>query len=272
MAKLVNKSERTLRRWFKEEERKLDPHLLLTSFFNDSRPASGSALILDGVYLGSKAVVLIARDVDKVVGYQIVERENYTSWLDFIGQLSQNIDMSTIDVLVIDGKKGLTQAIKEVFNGKVKIQRCLFHIQISSRVYLTLNPKTKAGSSLKLLTSRLMSIQTKEERSRWLSDFFFWFVDYSDFLKEKTYHPFKKTSTGRAVWYYSHKRLRSAFNLIKHSLPYLFNFLNFKDVPRTTNHLEGGINARLKELIHRHRGLSFLKQKLLVALFLQSKM
>ncbi len=272
IAKSVNKNERTLRRWFKEEENKLDPHLLLPSFFNKTQPVSGSALILDGVYLGLKAVVLIARDMHKVVGYQITERENYASWLDFINQLNRNINISTIKVLVIDGKKGLTQAIKKIFNDNIKIQRCLFHIQILSRVYLTLRPKTEAGSSLKTLIHRLMSVQTKEERNRWLLDFFFWFVNYSDFLREKTYHPFKETSTGRRVWYYSHKRLRSAFNLVKHSLPYLFNFLDFKDVPKTTNHLEGGINARLKELIHRHRGLSVSKQKLLIALFLQSKM
>jgi len=34
---------------------------------------------------------------------------------------------------------------------------------------------------------------------------------------------------------------------------------------RTTNHIEGGINSRLKELVHRHRGLGDEQKQVFVA-------
>ncbi|MFC1521089.1 hypothetical protein ACFL6Y_01640 [Elusimicrobiota bacterium] len=54
-------------------------------------------------------------------------------------------------------------------------------------------------------------------------------------------------------------------------MPNLFVFLDFKGFPKTTNHIEGGINSRLKELLHRHRGLNIERKKVLVAYFLSNK-
>lgn len=52
---------------------------------------------------------------------------------------------------------------------------------------------------------------------------------------------------------------------IRNALPHLFTFIDYPHVPRTTNHVEGGVNSRLKELVHRHRGLPQDRKQMLVA-------
>jgi len=228
-------------------------------------------VILDATYIKREYVVLIARDLEYVLGFAFYQKENYFSWYDFLIKLFPNPRLYP-QVIVTDGKGGLIQAINEIFGDKVKPQRCLFHIHLLSRVYLSLKPKTLAGKRLRSLIHQLSYVKTKRERYAWLLRFFLWFSYYQPLLEEKVLEPMRRTKRGKPVWSYKNKKLRAAFSLIKNSLPYLFTFLDYPNVPHTTNHLEGGINARLKELIHRHRGLSREKQKILITLFLKSKM
>jgi hypothetical protein len=67
--------------------------------------------------------------------------------------------------------------------------------------------------------------------------------------------------------------LRSARSHLNNALPYLFTFIiEVPGVPRTSSHVEGGVNARLKEQrIRRHRGLSFERKRAVAAFFLASK-
>jgi hypothetical protein len=57
----------------------------------------------------------------------------------------------------------------------------------------------------------------------------------------------------------------------RNALPHLFTFSGIIDVPRTTHHVEGGVNARLKELVLRHRTFSPEHKRVLAAYFLASK-
>ena len=227
-------------------------------------------IILDATYVRRDYVVLIAKDLTHILGFGFYQKENYNSWCDFLTKLFPYPQLYP-DIVVIDGKQGLMLALRSVFEDKVKIQRCLFHIHLLFRTYLSLKPKTKAGKELKCLVDQLSRVTTKSAMSSWLLRFFLWFSFYQPLLL-KTPHPKKKNKADKPVWRYKHKKLRAAFSLIKNSLPYLFTFLYHPDVPRTTNHVEAGINARLKELIYRHRGLSKTKQKILISLFLKSKM
>ncbi len=230
----------------------------------------GKVVILDATYVRRDYVILIAKDLKHILGFGFYQRENYQAWLSFFKALFPN-PIYFPDVVVIDGKKGLIQAANEFFGDKVKIQRCLFHLHLLFRGYLSVRPKTQAGKELKHLVDQLSAIATKQAMSYWLLKFFLWLSYYQPFLL-KVPHPTKKDKLGKTIWYYEDKKLRAAFSLVKNSLPYLFTFLYYPDTPRTTNHVEAGVNARLKELIHQHRGLSRLKQKILITLFLKSKM
>ena len=68
------------------------------------------------------------------------------------------------------------------------------------------------------------------------------------------------------------KKLKSEYNHILFALQnnQLFHYLN-DDVPNTSNEVEGGINARLKELIRSHRGTTMDRKRLIVEWFLISK-
>lgn len=88
-------------------------------------------------------------------------------------------------------------------------------------------------------------------------------------MKEKTYY---FGDNGKKRWWYKHRTLRGMQSHINNALPHLFEYVRSPQIPRTTNFLEGGINARVKELLRRHRGLSLTKRLALVAYFLDSKL
>ena len=56
---------------------------------------------------------------------------------------------------------------------------------------------------------------------------------------------------------------------IRLALPYLFTYQDYPNlnIPNTTNHIDGGINPKLKELNRKHRGMRIdRRNKLLVKL------
>ena len=148
------------------------------------------------------------------------------------------------------------------------MQRCLAHVTRNVKNKLTRNPKTEAGQELRALTNALFEVWTPGQRDAWLKAFHAWELEYLVLATAKTKGLNKN---GRLTWWYTHKNLRGGYIHLKNALPNLFTYTNYTDIPRTTNHVEGGINSRLKELIYRHRGFSLLQKQTLVATFLVLK-
>jgi len=216
-------------------------------------------LIFDGVYLSGKTnAVLIARSMRNVQSWHFAERESFNAWDSFLKQLSPPA------VVVIDGQKGLLQAVLRRFP-QTRIQRCLVHVERFVRMCLSRNPKTEAGRQLWTLVRSLWSIQSQIEAETWAKQLTLWETQHAGFLMERS----RSVETDR--WWYTHRKLRAARSHLKKSLPHLFTFTEVSGVPRTTNHVEGGVNARLKELVRRHRGLAPEKKRVLVAHFLALK-
>jgi len=66
---------------------------------------------------------------------------------------------------------------------------------------------------------------------------------------------FKKTvNPNTKKWFYTHKKLRSAYRSLKTNLSYLFTYQKIKDMPNTTNSLDGFF-SHLKNSVSVHRGL-----------------
>jgi len=217
-------------------------------------------LVVDAISLrGRRDVVLIGRTLTRVISWTFAEHENYASWKVFF----QNIQPPK--VVVCDGRRGLLQALKEVFPDAT-IQRCIIHIVRYARSLLTQKPRYEAGQELSQLMIRLLQVRTRRQKRRWKRRFFRWCKKYERFLSERTYGEEKKRS-----WWYTHKKLRTVRTLILHALPHVFTFIGHHPIPRTTNHVEGGINNRAKELRRRHRGLSLEKQQVMISFFLSSK-
>lgn len=219
-------------------------------------------LICDAIYLeGRQEAVLIGKTLSGVVSWSFAPRENYWSWVLFFRSINYP------NTIVCDGQKGMLASIEAVFP-KTRVQRCHFHVLLRTRVLLTRNPKTEPGIKLKLIIKKLNKIRTRRQKRRWIREFRQWDKKYSKYLKQRS---FGIKPTGKPTWWYTHKRLRACRNLISNALPHLFTYIGHYRIPRTTNHVEGGINSRLKELLHRHRGLSTPQKKILTSHFLHSK-
>lgn len=216
-------------------------------------------LIVDGAYLSGRTnAALIARTPEKVHSWHFAQRECFEAWNHFFSHLTEPT------VIVMDGQKGLYEAVKRRFP-RTRIQRCLVHVERYVRICISTRPKTEAGQMLWKLMRDIWNVGTLDESKIWCTRFYDWEKKYQTFLQEKSV----SSTTGR--WWYTHRKLRAARSHIKNALPYLFTFIEISCVPRTTNHVEGGVNSRLKELIKRHRGLSDFRKRVLVSYFLSSK-
>lgn len=162
-----------------------------------------------------------------------------------------------IKAVVLDGRRG----VRRVFNG-IPIQMCHFHQKQIINRYLTIRPKLEASQELRKIVSHL----SKTDEQSFAEALAQWHDNWKDFLKEKTTNP----ETGR--WFYTHKRLRSAYRSLKTNLPYLFTYQRYPElnIPNTTNSLDGFFN-RLKSLLNVHRGLSPKRRKRIVVEILKGR-
>jgi hypothetical protein len=162
-----------------------------------------------------------------------------------------------IKAIVLDGRPGVRQLFSDV-----PIQMCHFHQKQIITRYLTNNPKLEAGIELKKITATLC--QTNERDFTSALDG--WHQKWSLFLKERTTDPLA------SKWFYTHKRLRSAYRSLKINLPYLFTYQKYHDlnIPNTTNSLDGCFSY-LKELVRVHRGANkTLKRKIIQEILAKS--
>lgn len=146
-----------------------------------------------------------------------------------------------LQAATIDGKPGLFDVFWDV-----PIQMCHFHqIQIMNR-YLTNKPKLIASQELRQIALRITK-SYEDEMRKYLNK---WHEKWKDFLKEKTFNPETKR------WFYTHKRLRSAFRSINRNLPILYTYQKYPElkIPNTTNSLDGSF-SHLKDMLRIHRGL-----------------
>jgi hypothetical protein len=204
-------------------------------------------------------MAFIAREVIQgaVLSWRFAPRESYASWEHFLAQLPKP------EIVVCDGQCGLLKAISEHFPDAL-IQRCMIHVIRQANIWLTRNPKTRAGVQLRALVRALPKVQTRRQKRKWIRLFRYWCRKRHCFLKERTYSP-----TNTKHWWYTHRKLRAVRSLLKHSSPDLFRFVKDRTIPRTSNHVEGGINSRMKDLFRRHRGIKGWKKIILAGYYLR---
>lgn len=224
-------------------------------------------ILLDGIRVGS-FVCLIARTPQVVLAWQWVGWESSVTW----SALLEKIPAPT--VVVCDGQKGILLAIARCW-ATAKIQRCLFHVWQNVRAKLTLHPQTTAGQELLQLTRDLWLVQTQDHALAWQQRVQTWEQHYSTFIQERTYY--EQPISHRRRWWYTHRGIRSAFTQLKKLVQadqlfvYLDRTLTDEPIPRTTNHVEGGINSQLRTKLKLHRGLNQLHQQRLVDWYLYSR-
>jgi len=205
-------------------------------------PPVGSHLmiIMDCTYFKRTCAYFAARDwyTKRNFYFKRVPYETISCYTDFVWFLKAKGYL--IDGLVVDGRRGIFQALSAYY----PIQMCQFHQQQIVKRYLTGNPLTLAGQELQKVSEEL----THVDREWFEILLYVWDFKYGSFLKEKTVNP----TTGK--WHYTHKRMRSAYRSLKNNLPYLFTYQNVKNMPNTTNSIDGYFSY-LKGAVSIHRGL-----------------
>lgn len=202
---------------------------------------------MDTSYFGSSFGVMVFRDFSKRKNlyWKYLNHETLKEYKSGINYL-QSKGLKVMGI-VCDGKRGLFSAF-----GAIPIQMCQFHQVAIIIRYITRNPKLEAGKELKMLTHKLTKL-SKIEFSLLLND---WYMKWKGFLSEKTYNDENKR------WYYTHRRLRSAYRSLKSNLPFLFTYLEYPDlgIPNTTNSLEGKF-SNLKTKLRIHSGIKGWRKK-----------
>jgi hypothetical protein len=246
---------RTVGRWFASLEPSKRSH---HSSWKDVQ-----ILIVDGtVFERSILTLLLARGIgQRPISWQWTNQESFASWFEFFVCLKE--EGCNPRYIVCDAQRGLLKALRLVWPAAL-VQRCIIHVIRLARLWLTRRPKTKAGYELLKLVCALGSIQSIRRKRRWIRDFHEWDKRYEYFLKERTY-----AVSGR--WWYTHRKLRGVRSLLRHAAPELFRYLKDRSVPATSNHVEGGLNSRIKELIRCHRGASRTKQQHFISEYLNSR-
>lgn len=210
---------------------------------------SKDVLFLDGIYIGKKACVLICCDENNVLGWYLCRYEHSGAWMALMRRIAEP------RMVVSDGGTGFVKALKKVWP-KAKHQRCMFHVFCQVRRYTTSRPNTLAGFELYHLSKDMLRIKTRKEAELWGQRFEEWIKKHQIFLSQMT---IDEKGNQRPT----HERLlkaeKSLLRLIRENT--MFTYLDDDltkgfEPPSTNNRIEGGVNARLRDMLRNHRGLS----------------
>ncbi len=147
----------------------------------------------------------------------------------------------TFTATVIDGRRGLATVFKDI-----PVQVCHFHQMKNVTKYLTRSPETLAGQELR----NIMLTLPKSHEKEFTKLLECWHKQWRDFINEKT------KVLGTKHWYYTHKKVRSAYKSLETNLPFLFTYQKYPElnIPNTTNTIDGYF-ASVKKKIAAHHGL-----------------
>lgn len=211
---------------------------------------SRDVVYVDGIYMGRKACVLICCDDTNVLGWYLCRYEHAGAYKALLSRIAEPA------VVISDGGTGFATALKKVWPN-AKHQRCIFHVFCQVKRYTTGRPKTLAGAELYMLAKDLLHLEDRKEMERWVHRFIDWMEKYREFLNQMT-----RDEEGRLRP--THERLIKARNslikLVREGT--MFTYLDeelmdeIDKIPSTNNQIEGGVNARLREMLRDHRGLN----------------
>jgi Transposase, Mutator family len=203
--------------------------------------------ILDGVffkYRGGCLVLLLLADAESLdlIDYLIAEGENYQSWKIFVQRVKPEIEANgkLEKFFVSDGKKGLHQALKELFPG-VPRQLCISHKQ---RRIISIIPQIYGNNWDKLLGH----LGHKAIGAKSKSEYFVYLSLLKEFTKPTIFNRIPETEQRKL------KKVIGVLKFQRNELHAQFDHPELVGKDTTSNILEG-INGFLKERLKLMRGL-----------------
>jgi hypothetical protein len=109
----------------------------------------------------------------------------------------------------------------------------------------------------------------------WTQTLIDWHAKFKTFLNEKTYLETQNNNGIKIKWWYTHKRIKSAYKqlikLVENDTIFTYVRMPQLNIPKTTNLMEGDINSQIRNLLKIHRGMPIKHRKILTERFLWSK-
>ena len=209
-------------------------------------------VFVDGIWIARDAVVLIARSESHVLSWRLARAETSAAWRSLLSRIAPP------EMVVTDGGAGFAKAVAAEWPG-TRVQRCVFHAFCQVKRQTTTRPRLQAGMELYALAKELLHIETLHQADWWAERFMQWCDFWADFLAQRS------VVDGKTA--YAHERLRKARRGLV-SLANAGTLFTYLDpaltaegpLPATNNAIEGGVNARIREVLRSHRGLSTLKR------------
>jgi transposase-like protein len=184
--------------------------------------------------------------------------EDMGIWKRFIKEMKSH--KINPNYLVHDGHPGITNACLKYWP-KTKQQRCLVHFMGNMNKDLSISPKTELAKNLKRLVASLFKVRNAAGRIAWERQWLNYSRDNQatifTLLNRKNAYEGSVRISGQYASAYS--VINNAYNRNE-----IFTYLGNNKVPNTSNAIES-LNAILRELIRRHRGLSLEQRKNLVS-------
>ena len=122
-------------------------------------------MLIDGTYFSNDICLIIYRDnqIKFTQLYRITNGEYYEEIKeDLENILSLEIQ---IERITCDGHRSILKAIKKVCKDVI-LQRGVVHIQREYQVWLTTNPKSQAGQSLRSIVNKLSLVDSHDKAQR----------------------------------------------------------------------------------------------------------
>ncbi|MEQ3362147.1 IS1249 family transposase [Raoultibacter massiliensis] len=208
-------------------------------------------VFLDGIWV-SGLVVLIACTKEHVLAWHLAESECSGAWAALMAKLAPPV------MAVSDGGPGFAKAARAMWP-ETRIQRCTFHVFRQVRRCTTSRPKLQAGKELYGLARDLLKARDADAAAKWLAGYAEWCAKWESFLREFAFKDGKRQ--------YVHRELRKARRALNGLVQTgtLFTFIEIAEErggewDSTSNVIEGGVNARLREMVRNHRGLSRMRR------------
>jgi hypothetical protein len=199
-------------------------------------------LIFDGTYFRrTNSLLVFMNDGNgKIISCRYVDSESYENVLKMAQELKA-LGVNPTSV-TLDGLKPVIRAIKDVWPGII-IQRCLYHIERQGLQWLRRYPKTMAGQQLRLLYKGITGIRDEAGKDKFTKQYMSFLKEHRGYINSLSY---KETG---------YKDLKKATTLIGNAYTDMWHYLNDKNIPKTTNKIEGYF-SELKQQYLKHKGLS----------------
>ena len=209
------------------------------------------AVFPDGIRV-SGLVVLIARAKEHVLAWHLATSERSGAWAALMAKLAPPA------MAVSDGSPGLAKAARAVRPG-TRVQRCAFHVLCQVKRCTTSRPELDAGKELHGLAKSLLKAKDADSAAKWLARYAERCSKWESFLREFAIKDGRRRYARREP-----RRARRALNGLVRSGT-LFTFAEMAEErggerDSTSSMIEGGVSARLREMVRNHRGLSRMRR------------